>query len=107
MAQVSDEKQYKSNEKSKQKKYEEEDDECNCCGGKEGEEGSDDGFEGFFEFDWSVKASVEDAVGDGDDGAKGDDARENDEEEIQGDDCGGVCGELLLKVFGNELEEDG
>lgn len=50
---------------------------------------------------------MEDAVGDGDDGAKSDDARENDEEEIQGDDCGGVCGELLLKVFGNELEEEG
>lgn len=50
---------------------------------------------------------MEDAVGDGDDGAKGYDARENDEEERQGDDCGGIGGELLMKIFGKVLEEKG
>ena len=46
-----------------------------------------------------------DAVGDGDDGARGEDGRDKEEEEQEDDICGGVCRGLL--VFENEFEDEG
>jgi len=49
---------------------------------------------------------VEDAVGDGDDGAITEDGRDKEEELRQKDDHALVAGWLLLKVFENELEDE-
>jgi len=109
MVSINNEKRYKSDdEKWKEKKDEEENDQCNDVGGEEGEERLRYGFDGFFEFDGSIKIGVEDAIDDGDESAVSNNGTQNYEKEIHRDNCGGVSGRfLLLKVFENELGEEG